>query len=107
MLSRLWAHVEWQDNGGFERCCDDGGPGDRDPWILAVGGIWALAVLGLFALRAVWHACERLTDAPGFACLLRPEPGPAERRMDEPTDELRSAYLVITQPEAIRRRHRS
>jgi hypothetical protein len=61
VLTPLWALIEWQDNGGFERWSDNGRPGDWDPWILTVAGIWALAILGLFAVR---HVLERSTDAP-------------------------------------------
>ena len=63
VLTPLWALIEWQDNGGFERWSDNSTPGDWDPWILAVGGIWALSVLGLFAVRAVRDVRERPTDA--------------------------------------------
>jgi hypothetical protein len=50
LLTPLWALIEWQDNGGFERWSDNSQPGSWDPWILYVGGIWALVVAG-FALR--------------------------------------------------------
>jgi hypothetical protein len=62
MLTPLWALVEWQDNRGFEQWSNNSQPGDWDPWILAVGCIWALAALVLFAVRAVRQACERPTD---------------------------------------------
>lgn len=54
----LWALVEWQDNGSFERWSNNSQPGDWDPWILVVGGIWAFAALGLFAVRSVRQAPE-------------------------------------------------
>jgi hypothetical protein len=60
VLTPLWLLIEWQDNGGFERWSDNSQPGSWDPWILAVGGVWALAVLGLFAVRLV---LERLNEA--------------------------------------------
>jgi hypothetical protein len=60
VLTPLWALIEWQDNGGFERWSNNSQPGDWDPWILIVGGVWALAILGLVAVRQV---CERPTDA--------------------------------------------
>jgi hypothetical protein len=60
VLTPLWALVEWQDNGGFERWSANSRPGDWDPWILAVGGIWALAVIALFTVRLVR---ERPADA--------------------------------------------
>jgi hypothetical protein len=59
VLTPLWALIEWQDNGGFERWSNNSRPGDWDPWILIVGGVWALAVLGLLVVRQV---CERPTD---------------------------------------------
>ena len=51
VLTPLWALIEWQDNGSFERWSTDSQPGSWDPWILAVGGIWALAIV----LLAIWH----------------------------------------------------
>ena len=60
VLTPLWALIEWQDNGGFERWSSNSRPGDWDPWILTVGAVWALAVLGLFIVRQVF---ERPTDA--------------------------------------------
>jgi hypothetical protein len=62
VLTPLWALIEWQDNGGFERWSSNSHPGDWDPWILAVGGIWALAAVALFGVRAVRQASERPTD---------------------------------------------
>jgi hypothetical protein len=50
VLTPLWALIEWQDNGGFERWSANSNPGDWEPWILYVGGIWALAI-ALLALR--------------------------------------------------------
>ena len=50
VLTPLWALIEWQDNGGFERWSNNSNPGDWDPWILPVGGIWAL-VIAIFALQ--------------------------------------------------------
>ena len=54
VLTPLWALIEWQDNGGFERWSDNSRPGDWDPWILTVGAVWAVAVLGLFVVRRVF-----------------------------------------------------
>ena len=53
VLTPLWALIEWQDNGGFERWSNSSRPGDWDPWILIVGGVWALAVLALLAVPPV------------------------------------------------------
>jgi hypothetical protein len=50
IVTPLWALIEWQDNGGFERWSDNSQPGSWEPWILYVGGIWALVVAAL-ALR--------------------------------------------------------
>ncbi len=51
MLTPLWALIEWQDNGRFERWSNNGQPGDWEPWILYVGGAWAL-VIAVLALHA-------------------------------------------------------
>lgn len=55
VLTPLWALIEWQDNGAFERWSNNRQPGNWDPWILIVGGVWALAVLGLLAWRQVFE----------------------------------------------------
>jgi hypothetical protein len=47
IVTPLWALIEWQDNGGFERWSDNSQPGSWEPWILYIGGIWALVVAGL------------------------------------------------------------
>jgi hypothetical protein len=60
VLTPLWALIEWQDNGGFERWSNNSQPGDWDPWILAVGGIWALSILALFTVRRL---LEQRTEA--------------------------------------------
>lgn len=60
VLTPLWALIEWQDNGAFERWSSNSRPGNWDPWILVAGGVWAVAVLGLFAVRQIR---ERPTDA--------------------------------------------
>jgi hypothetical protein len=52
VLTPLWALIEWQDNGAFERWSDASRPGDWDPWILTVGVIWALSILALYAYRS-------------------------------------------------------
>jgi hypothetical protein len=51
VLTPIWALVEWQDNGGFERWSNEGNPGDWEPWILYVALIWGL-VVAIMALRA-------------------------------------------------------
>jgi hypothetical protein len=63
VLTPLWALIEWQDNGGFERWSNNSRPGDWDPWILTVAGVWALSALALFAVRAARQAYERPGDA--------------------------------------------
>jgi len=60
VLTPLWALIEWQDNGSFERWSNNSQPGDWDPWILIVGGMWALSALALFVVRQV---LERRTEA--------------------------------------------
>jgi len=50
MLTPLNALIEWQDNGGFERFSRNSHPGSWDPWILFVGGIWALVIAVVFAV---------------------------------------------------------
>ena len=85
VLTPLWALIEWQDNGGLERWSNNSQPGDWDPWILIVGGVWALAVLGLFAVGQVR---ERRTDNRGRSPVRLPrrEPGqPIPRRGGGPT----------------------
>ena len=54
VLTPLWALIEWQDNGGFERFGNDSQPGEWEPWILYAGGIWAL-VIAIFALQVYLH----------------------------------------------------
>lgn len=49
VLTPLWALIEWQDNGGFERWSGHGHPGDWEPWILYVAAFWALGVAVLAA----------------------------------------------------------
>jgi hypothetical protein len=51
VLTPLWALIEWQDNGGFERFSSNSQPGNWEPWILYIGGIWA-AVIAVFAMHA-------------------------------------------------------
>lgn len=50
LLAPLNVLIEWQDNGGYERISRDSRPGSWDPWILYVGGIWALVVAIVVAL---------------------------------------------------------
>jgi hypothetical protein len=50
MLTPLNALIEWQDNGAFERFSRNSHPGSWDPWILFIGGIWALVMAVFFAL---------------------------------------------------------
>jgi hypothetical protein len=54
VLTPLWALIEWQDNGGFERWSDNSQPGDWEPWILSIAGVWAL-VIAILALRVYLH----------------------------------------------------
>lgn len=49
VLTPVWALIEWQDNGGFERWSNNSQPGDWEPWILYVALAWGLflAIEGL------------------------------------------------------------
>jgi hypothetical protein len=58
VLTPLWALIEWQDNGAFQRWSTESEPGSWDPWILVAGGIWALAI----ALLAIWHRTRSHVD---------------------------------------------
>lgn len=44
-LTGIWAVVEWQDNGPFERLSDNGNSGDWNPWILYVALVWGFFVV--------------------------------------------------------------
>lgn len=58
VLTPLWALLEWQDNGAFERWSNNGQPGDWDPWILVVGAVWAFSAIALLGFRA-WREPSR------------------------------------------------
>jgi H+/Cl- antiporter ClcA len=47
VISPLNALIEWQDNGSFERLSSNSRPGSWDPWVLYIGGIWALVIAAL------------------------------------------------------------
>jgi hypothetical protein len=47
VLTPIWALIEWQDNGGFERFSDDGHPGSWELSILPIAGIWALVIAAI------------------------------------------------------------
>ena len=44
VLTPIWALVQWQDNGAFERFSTHSNPGDWEPWIFYVALIWGLLV---------------------------------------------------------------
>jgi hypothetical protein len=67
VLTPLWVLIEWQDNGGYERWSNNGQPGDWDPWILTVGGIWALVV----AIFALFVYLDRPAREPRIASAVR------------------------------------
>lgn len=50
LLAPLNVLIEWQDNGGFERISSNSRPGSWEPWVVYVGGIWALAIATVIAL---------------------------------------------------------
>jgi len=47
VVAPLNALIEWQDNGHFQRISADSRPGSWDPWVLEIGGIWALVIAAL------------------------------------------------------------
>ena len=47
VITPLNALIEWQDNGGFERLSSNSRPGSWDPWVLYIGGIWAIVIAAL------------------------------------------------------------
>ena len=47
VITPLNALIEWQDNGSFERLSSNSQPGSWDPWVLYIGGIWALVIAAL------------------------------------------------------------
>lgn len=49
-LTSIWAVIEWQDKGAFQRFSDGGNSGDWNPWILYVALIWGF-LLALDALK--------------------------------------------------------
>jgi hypothetical protein len=51
VLTPVWALVEWQTNGGFERWSENSNPRDWEPWLLYIGLAWGLWV-AFVALRA-------------------------------------------------------
>jgi hypothetical protein len=57
VLTAVWALVEWQDNGAFERFSGGNNPGDWEPWILYPALIWGFFV----ALDAVKTYFDRPT----------------------------------------------
>ena len=63
VITPLNALIEWQDNGGFERLSGNSQPGSWDPWVLYIGGIWALVIAALAVIVYV--------DRPGRGHDLR------------------------------------
>lgn len=57
VLTPVWALVEWQDNGSFERWSNNSNPGDWEPWILYVALIWG----GIVAIAALKTYFDRPT----------------------------------------------
>ena len=67
MLTPLWALIEWQDNGGFERWSGNSNPGDWEPWILYVAVGWGLFV----AITALGVHFDKPTTEAGIDRELR------------------------------------
>jgi hypothetical protein len=59
-LTVIWALVEWQDNGAFERFSGGNNPGDWEPWVLYVALIWGFFLV-LDAVKT--HFDRPTTDA--------------------------------------------
>jgi hypothetical protein len=59
VIAPLNALIEWQDNGNFERLSSNSQPGSWDPWILYIGGVWAL-VIAVFALWTYFDPPRKL-----------------------------------------------
>jgi H+/Cl- antiporter ClcA len=60
VIAPLNALVEWQDNGGFQRLSSNSQPGSWDPWVLYIGGTWALVI----AIYALWvYVARRAKEA--------------------------------------------
>ena len=55
-LTAIWALIEWQDNGSFQRFSNDGNPGDWEPWILYVALVWGILV--------AWDGLKAYFDRP-------------------------------------------
>ena len=53
VVTPLWALIEWQDNGDFERFSANSRPGSWEPWILYVLLIWGFFV-ALDALKVLF-----------------------------------------------------
>lgn len=47
VITPLNALIEWQDNGSFQRLSSNSQPGSWDPWVLEIGGIWALVIAAM------------------------------------------------------------
>lgn len=62
-LTPVNALIEWQDNGGFKRFSGNSQPGSWEPWILIVGGVWALAIVVFFALPVYLDRRRSAADA--------------------------------------------
>lgn len=71
VLTPVWAVIQWQDNGAFERVSSQSNPGDWEPWILWVALVWGLLV-AIDAVKVIFdrpiteaeidRAVERLTS---------------------------------------------
>jgi hypothetical protein len=62
MLTPLNALIEWQDNGGFQRFSRNSQPGSWDPWILIIGGIWALVIIVFYAVPVFLDRRRKTVD---------------------------------------------
>jgi hypothetical protein len=80
VLTAIWAIIEWQDKGSFQRFSDGGNSGDWNPWIVYVALIWGF-LLGIDVLKT--HFDRPTTEADvdreleRLRRLARPVRGPA------------------------------
>jgi hypothetical protein len=72
LIAPLNALIEWQDNGGFQRLSGDSQPGSWQPWMLYIGGIWALVIAVSVALPVYRDRRKGEAEIAKDATRLRP-----------------------------------
>lgn len=71
VLTPVWALIEWNDHGRFERLSNGNNPGDWEPWVLYVVLVWGF-FLALDAIRALFD--RPTTDAEIERTIRRLDP---------------------------------